>query len=131
MSCRTCQHCGAPGEARRLGTAELQWQATLCARCLREETARPWAQAMWMAWRAGEAGWKVEDDTDEGVAWIARSITADDQRRYRALTQGRWMFIHVDEGKVHGAIWLNEPGGLAPKGAQFGRPNPEDDLPAW
>ena len=40
VSARTCQRCGAPGEARKFGTSEPLWHATLCeARSAAERAA--------------------------------------------------------------------------------------------
>ena len=33
ISARTCQRCGAPGEARKLGDGVPMWHATLCDLC--------------------------------------------------------------------------------------------------
>ena len=39
VSARTCQRCGAPGEAREFGSAEPLWHATLCDACSAAEVA--------------------------------------------------------------------------------------------
>ena len=39
VSARTCQRCGAPGEARKFGSSEPFWHATLCEACSAAERA--------------------------------------------------------------------------------------------